>query len=296
MLANAINQEAGMLEVDGFKLRYFIEGTGLDTLVVGSAFYYPRTFSQHLREKLRFIFMDHRGFGISPGSVENSKFELDVIINDIELMRKKLGLKKIIIVGHSGHAYMALEYAKKYPQHVSHVVMLGIVPNMSEESHQLIAQYWQESVCPKRKTAYENSLRQMPDEKLAEVSPGQRFIQQYIRNAAQIWYDYNYDSTSLWNDVEVNMDMFMYVWGKLFRELDITKDLASLNVPVFVGSGRYDYLAPPSLWTPEVRSQFKNLTVRVFEHSGHTPQLEEKTLFDNELLHWLSNEANKVMI
>lgn len=30
------------------------------------------------------------------------------------------------------------------------------------------------------------------------------------------------------------------------------------------------------------------MTVRVFEQSGHTPQLEEPELFDKEFLQWIS--------
>ncbi|MBA2649611.1 MAG: hypothetical protein H0U75_08490 [Legionella sp.] len=35
-------------------------------------------------------------------------------------------------------------------------------------------------------------------------------------------------------------------------------------------------------WLP-TRNHFKNLTIRLFEKSSHTPQLEEPKLFDNEL-------------
>lgn len=51
--------------------------------------------------------------------------------------------------------------------------------------------------------------------------------------------------------------------------------------------GSYDYLvAPASTWNP-IRSKFHDLTIRVFEKSGHTPQYEQAVLFDKELLEWL---------
>ncbi len=37
----------------------------------------------------------------------------------------------MIVLGHSGNSYIALEYAKKYSRYVSHVVMVGIAPNLS---------------------------------------------------------------------------------------------------------------------------------------------------------------------
>ncbi len=83
--------------------------------------------------------------------------------------------------------------------------------------------------------------------------------------------------------------MFDYVWGVVFRDIDITKGLDIFDKPVFLGLGRYDFLvAPPYTWNP-IRPKFKNITVRIFEKSGHTPQYEEPELFDAELLHWLSH-------
>ena len=56
---------------------------------------------------------------------------------------------------------------------------------------------------------------------------------------------------------------------------------------MFLALGRYDFLvAPPSAWDA-IRSQFRDLTVRVFERSGHTPQYEEAALFDAELVRWM---------
>lgn len=69
------------------------------------------------------------------------------------------------------------------------------------------------------------------------------------------------------------MEIFTYIWGTVFRGIDITKGLDKFDKPVFLGLGRYDFLAPYCLWNP-IRSKFKNLIVRVFEKSGHTPQYE----------------------
>ena len=33
---------------------------------------------------------------------------------------------RVVVIGHSGHAYLALEYAKRYPAQVSHVALLAI--------------------------------------------------------------------------------------------------------------------------------------------------------------------------
>ena len=46
---------SGHVTIDGFKLPYLIEGTGIQTLVIGSATYHPRTFSRELLDYLKLI-------------------------------------------------------------------------------------------------------------------------------------------------------------------------------------------------------------------------------------------------
>jgi proline iminopeptidase len=84
------------------------------------------------------------------------------------------------------------------------------------------------------------------------------------------------------------MPILDHLWGEAFRDIDIARGLDRLDVPVFLGLGRYDYLVAPYATWAAYREHFKDLTVRVFENSGHTPQFEESALFDAELMQWLS--------
>ena len=83
-----------------------------------------------------------------------SEYSLEQISDDIELVRTELGLGPIVIIGHSGHALMALEYAKRYPESVSHVVMIGIAPDLSETSHDEADAYWEMLATTERKAAF----------------------------------------------------------------------------------------------------------------------------------------------
>jgi proline iminopeptidase len=122
---------------------------------------------------------------------------------------------------------------------------------------------------------------------MTNLSASDQFIKSYVRNGPMIWYDYNFDSTPLWEGVVINMDMFAHIWGQVFRDIDITKGLDKLDHPVFLALGRYDFIvAPPASWEP-IKPKFKDLTLRVFEKSGHTPQFEDPVLFDSELTSWL---------
>jgi proline iminopeptidase len=150
---------------------------------------------------------------------------------------------------------------------------------------------WQESASAERRAVMEERLRDLPDEELAKLPPGQAYMERYIRNSPRIWYDPRFDCSPFWEGMEPNTEMLNYVWGTLFRDIDITVGLEKLDRPVFLALGRYDFLVPPpSAWEP-LRSNFQDLTIRVFEKSGHTPQYEEAALFDQELLAWMQEKA-----
>jgi proline iminopeptidase len=233
------------------------------------------------------VFVDHRGFSPQNDCKDISQYQLDTLVDDIELVRKELGFDKVIVIGHSGHAFIALEYAKKYPANVSHVVMMCVGPSYSHEGHVASERYLNDSVCPERKAALASNLTRLPQE--IEAAPEKAFITYCLLMGPKSWFDYNYDATKLWEGVEVNMTMFDYVWGEVFRDIDITENLDKLQAPVLLALGRYDYLVPPPyMWEP-IRDKFSNLTIRIFERSSHAPQFEEPELFDKELLEWLFN-------
>ena len=284
--------DAGTFSAGPFRLPYLVEGTGHPAIVIGASRYYQRAFSQNLRNHLRLVFMDHRVFAPSPGPVDTSEFELEKLVDDVEVLRQQLGLGHVVVIGHSGNAYMALEYAKKHPKYTSHVVMIGTAPDLNQASAESAEKNYHALAGPDRLAAEQQNILALPDEELAKLPPDQVFVRGYIRNAARVWYDPRFDCTPLWEGVTVNMDVFGYVWGKLFAEIDVANGLEHFDRPVFLALGRYDFIvAPPSSWDP-VKSKFKSLTIRVFEKSGHTPQYEEPELFDQELLSWMNQHRD----
>lgn len=118
---------------------------------------------------------------------------------------------------------MALEYAKQYPANVSHVILIGIAPDLSPTSVAATERYWQEFASPERKAALAENLRRSPDEVLAKLSSAERFIRNYVRNGPRSWYDPRFDASPLWEGVAINVDMYNHVWGRLFAEIDITQ-------------------------------------------------------------------------
>lgn len=253
---------------DAFALKYLIEGKGTPSLVIGSVDYYPQTFSDNLKNHFQLIFTEHRGFAQSTDEYSQSDYTLDKIVEDIEMLRKELKLDQMVIIGHSGHAHMAVAYAKKYTYHVSKLILIGISPL---ENQQAANAYFEELASPERKFLLAENLSHMEN----------TFAGRMLAFGPMLWYQYNFDAKNLWSKVHINEDIVNYLWGEVFRTHDLTPDLDLLKMPIDVILGKYDFFNPPNLWK-NLQNPF--IKIHVLERAGHTPQLEDPEAFDKILV------------
>ncbi|MFG3433205.1 alpha/beta fold hydrolase [Lysinibacillus fusiformis] len=270
---------------DGFELHYCIKGQGEPILVVGSSVYYPRLFSENLSQHFQLIFLDHRGFVKPPRPLKQEDYTLEKIVDDIEQARQLLKLEHFIILGHSGHAFMAMAYANTYPQNVRKVILLNTATTNSQERQQQSLSFFDANASVARKKQFERDIAFLAQDLKKE--PERRFVHMCIRMGAHSFYDYSFNATAMWEGVYTNMEVIDYLWGRAFAEQDLLQLTRSFPKPVFVGLGRYDFLvAPVSLWEAiEDTSQVKKV---IFEQSGHNPMFEEPELFDEQLISWIN--------
>jgi len=286
------SNQIGTIEISGFKLNYLVEGNGIPVLVPGSSVYYPRVFSEEIKKHLQLIHVDHRGFVPAPmEGLDNSVFDLDVLTGDFEKVRKHLGLENFIVMGHSGHAFMALEYAKKYPEHVTGVVMIGVTPDYSHATHKAADEFFEKVASPERKKAFEKGMANLKE--MIAADPEKRFVSFCLAAAAKSWFDHDFHAAPLWEDLYTNMQAIDHIWGVVFRDIDIIEGLEKLDEPVLLMLGKYDFLTGPTELWDDIKEHFKNITIKVFEKSAHCPMYEEAELFDAELLNWVSDINNR---
>ncbi|MCR8982022.1 alpha/beta fold hydrolase [Brevibacillus laterosporus] len=273
---------------DGFELNYCIKGFGKPVLVVGSSIYYLRLFSEDLYKKFQFIFLDHRGFVKPPRALEPEDYRLNKVLDDIEMARQALDLKDFIILGHSGHAFMALEYAKKYPEAVQKVVLLNSAPTNSQERQQQSSAFFYKTASLERKRQFEKDIAFLESD--IKKDPERRFVHMCIRMGAQSFYDYTFDAAYMWEDVYTHMPIIDHLWGEAFEKRNLIQSLANFKKPVFIGLGRYDYLvAPVSLWD-SIDDTYGNVKKVIFEYSGHNPMFEEPQQFNKSLIEWMNED------
>jgi proline iminopeptidase len=274
---------AGIVEVEGARLRYRIEGHGQPCLVVGSAICYPRVFSPELREHLQLVFVDLRHFAASADpSLTPDRITIGTYADDIERVRRTLGLGEVIVIGHSVHGAIALEYARRYPEHVRGVVAVGADPpgDLAE-----VERLWEADASEERKGVLARQLAELTPEVRAALSPADMFVREYVADGPMRWYDPTYDCSWLWEEVVPDMPILERLGG-LFETYDLAQGPAAITVPVLIACGRYDYSAPYTLWE-EHRHKLPRHSYALFEKSGHFPPFEEPERFDQTLLEWV---------
>lgn len=287
-MAAMLNPLNGTVNVAGASLAYFVEGSGAAVMVIGSAVYYPRTFSIKFKTSFRVAYADLRHFASTEESASSEEIGLDTYINDVERIRKAIGFERFVLIGHSHHGNLALEYAKRHPERVSHLVLIGTPPCNVQKTIMGAERYWGKA-SEARKVKLEKNRASLASKKRTSLEPEDAFVAQYVADGPKYWYDADYDATPLWEGVPLNMEALSAFKG-FFVNYELSWEPTHLNAPVLVVMGMYDYAVPHTLWDKALLNPH-NVTYRLLDKSGHTPQLEASEIFDQIFLEWLKQES-----
>ncbi len=279
---NAIKK--GLIEKENTYLEYQIEGKGKPCLVVGSNLYHSRTFSQNLRNHFQMIFFNLPWYVSDYYPEDVQSVTLESVCQDIERLRQKLELDQFVLIGHSINGLVALEYARRYPQYISNLVLIGTPSHKGAEAGEMENDYWIKNASVMRKMKFQDNWARLKDS-IAALNINDGAIATYLNNSPIYWYNPDYDATWLWKDVFVNTYIMSHMLLDIFQEFDLANGTTVLT-PTFIAMGHHDFSNPPSHWD-ERRHIFPNLLYHKFDESGSTPQLEEPDLFDQKLLEWV---------
>lgn len=272
------------VEIDGSRLNYVVQGQGTPCLVIGSSVYYPKTFSQDLRKHLQMYFVDLKWFARAYNPENLDAITIQSIVDDVEAIRRQLGLEKPIIMGHSIHGTIAMEYAKRHPDKISAVIAIGSPSVFGNKIYDEKAAALWATASEKRKAIQQRNWGNTTE--LDRLTGKEATAAEYNQASPQYWYDPNYDANWLWDGMTVHTQVTNNLFQRVFSNYDMFDGNWKIPVPAYVAMGKYDYVIPYTLWQPAYR-QIPDFTLVLFDMSGHTPQLEEPAAFDRELLNWL---------
>lgn len=287
---NAKSPSEGVVKVEEFPLKYIRKGHGDPYLVIGSADYYSQAFPKALEDEMELIFIDSRHFvpDCKITNAEVDKLSLSTFSDDVEAIRKKLGLEQVGVIGHSVHAQIALDYAVRYPEHTTRLILIAGVPFQGEKIGQLNERHWEKDADPTRKAIIEKNQEIL--QTLVDTTPPDKYFSlTYHYNAPLYWADPNFDASNLLD----NLRTCPAVMGKLFsivpNRAEVQMKVDKLKMPALLILGKLDFAIPYEAWEIVIEGQEKVQYV-LMEKASHNPQTEPSTVnaFHQHLSNWLN--------
>jgi proline iminopeptidase len=269
--------------VEGAEIHVVTRGAGLPCLVLSSIGTRPfeKQLPAELDRSLQLCFVDLRGSGRSTG--EASALDFDVLAQDLEAVRRAIGAERVLVFGHSILGALAVEYARRCPRSVSHLILVGTPP--SGDMERLVAAasaFFEQDASPDRKQQLAKNLASLPPDP-RQISTEQMLLSQTPKRFS----DPRFDAAPYFAEAEVNRDFFMHLMGKLTAAWQLPAD--ALALPTLLALGRHDYVLPHFSWDG-VLDRYPRVTRQLFEHSGHQPFLEEPERFCSVVNAWLAGQ------
>ncbi len=228
----------------------------------------------------RVIFYDQLGSGNSDHPHDPTLWKVELFLEELETVRKALGLECLHILGQSWGGMLAMEYSLRKPKGLASLVLadsLASIHQWVNEANRLRAELPRDV----QRVLLEHEEAGSTDDPAYEEA----MMVFYRRHLCRLdpWPDcLNRTFEKLNQDPEVYHTMFgpseFYVTGGL-RDWDIVDRLPGIEVPTLILSGRYDEATPVIAET--IHRGIAGSVRVLFENSSHMPHLEETEKYLN---------------
>jgi proline iminopeptidase len=227
---------------------------------------------QPLADQFTLVFYDHRCNGRSEGA-EVSSMTWENLTADADALRQTLSFDKWAVLGHSFGGNVALEYALRYPQSLSHLILMDTGGD----------QWWVNQNAPEllAKRGYS----------AATVQAARRFYNGQITSGEFLPTSMKFMSAYFYRNflLEMAHEVFspgprpkmrpeatIFGYSQLLNGWTVMNRLGEIKVPTMVMAGRYDFLFPPE-HQAILADRLPNAELVLIERAGHNPQMERTT-------------------
>ena len=221
-----------------------------------------------LVEDFTLVFYDHRCNGRSEGA-EVTTMTMENLTADADALRQALGFEKWAVLGHSFGGNVALEYALRYPQNLSHLLLVNTGGDYRwprENAPELLAQRGFSPEIVELARRHFNG----------QIEPNEMF-----QNLMKLGKAYNpYTGFSqLPHMVIMGLQTKLQPEALIFGETQMLKNwkvmdrLGEINVPTLVMAGCEDFVYPPEA-QEELVAGIPNARLVFIERAGHNPHDE----------------------
>ncbi len=220
-----------------------------------------------LAERLQLVYFDHRGQGRSAkGDV--AKYTLDENVEDMEALRRHLGLGPIVSIGTSYGGMVAMAHAARYPASVSHLILIVTAAHagFNSRARQIVAERGtaeQKAVCDQLWAGELDTV-----EKLRHYYDvmGPLYARKFDPVSAKLGRDRGILAPDSLNRA--------FAPGGFLQRYDLRPELPRITAPTLILAGRHDWICPPE-FSEEIHRLIPGSDFRIFEESSHSIRGDE---------------------
>jgi proline iminopeptidase len=224
---------------------------------------------QPCADQFTLVFYDHRCNGRSNGAAVTS-MTWENLTADAEALRQSLGFDKWAVLGHSFGGNVALEYALRYPQSLSHLVLMDTGGD----------QWWVNQNAPEllAKRGYSASAVQAARRFYnGQVTPGEyfttvmKFLSAYFYRNLLLALAHEVFSSG--QSPKLRPEATIFGYNQLLKGWTVMDRLSEIQAPTLVLAGRHDFLFPTE-HQAALAAGLPNARLEIIERAGHNPQME----------------------
>jgi proline iminopeptidase len=241
-------------------------------------------------DQFTLVFYDHRCNGRSTGAPVES-MTWDNLTADADGLRQRLGFEKWAVLGHSFGGKVALEYALRYPDSLSHLVLLdtgGDSRWAQEKAPELLA-----------RRGYSPKVVNLAQRFLNGQIEAREFLPTLLRLGKA--YDPYVSLPQLAREIiggqwrsKIRPEALIFGAPHLLKGWTVMERLGEISVPTLVMAGRDDFIFPPE-HQAELAAGIPNAQLRIIERAGHNPHVERTAEVMAEVREFIRAESARMV-
>ncbi|MGE4573284.1 alpha/beta fold hydrolase [Parachlamydia sp.] len=288
--SNVAQQQQSFVKVKDGCLYYNEIGQGIPIIVVhggpGLDHGYLQPQLSQLAANHKLIFYDQRGSGKSLETpLDEDHINIHQFVEDLEDLRKSLGLNKFVLMGHSWGGLLAMQYAVDHQDHLIGLILLNSAPADYKGQKAFIDEFGARTKNIhndiKPLFAYED-FKKLNAMQISDLY--RKLFSVYVYNPKDIKdLSLNFSVASGQSGFKVMEEMSKTSW--LRPNIDLFPSLKKLSVPTFILHGKQDIVP---VWTAqEIKDAIPQSEIVVLDDCDHFPYIEQPSQFFDELNHFL---------
>ena len=224
-----------------------------------------------LTEKMQLVYFDHRGQGRSARG-DPQKYTLHENVEDMEALRRHLGLGPIVSIGTSYGGMVAMSHAARYPDAVSHLVLCVTAAHSGfiRRSTEIVAERGTPEQIEQVEALWAGRLDTVEKHHhYYEVMGPLYSVRHDPAQAKQVQSRGTHSPEPL---------LRAYAPGGCMRDYDVRPELGRIKAPTLILAGRHDWICPPE-FSEEIHRLIPGSDLRIFEESSHSIRIDEPQNF-----------------